>query len=57
MSKRRAAAAGAVGELLAMVRSQPRGFGAQTWYLRLLDIRDVLASPAADEDALRRWRG
>lgn len=50
-AERRAFAADAVGRLIEMVRSQ--GPGHQTWYLMLLDIRDVLASPASDEDALR----
>lgn len=34
-----------------MVKSQGRQY--QTWYLMLLDIRDVLASSAPDEEALR----
>lgn len=50
-TKRRAAATDAVGKLIEAVRSQ--GPGGQAWYLMLLDIRDVLASPASDEDALR----
>jgi hypothetical protein len=34
-----------------MVQSQGPGY--QTWYLMLLDIRDVLASSVPDEEALR----
>lgn len=49
--ERRATAADAVGRLIEAVRSQ--GPGNQTWYLMLLDIRDILASPAPDDDALR----
>jgi hypothetical protein len=49
--ERRAVAADAVGRLIEAVLSH--GPGAETWYRKLLDIRDVLASPAADEDALR----
>lgn len=48
---RRAAAADAAARLAEMVKSQGRQY--LTWYLMLLDIRDVLASPASDEDALR----
>lgn len=50
-SGRRSAAADAVSQLAEMVRSQGPSY--QTWYLMLLDIRDVLASSASDEEALR----
>lgn len=50
-SRRRSSAADAVDQLIEMVRSQGPSY--QTWYLMLLDIRDVLASSASDEDALR----
>lgn len=51
--ERRAAAAKAVARLTEAVLSHGPGAGAETWYRKLLDIRDVLASPAPDEDALR----
>lgn len=50
-SGRRSEAAEAAARLAEMVKSQGRLY--QTWYLMLLDIRDVLASPAPDEEALR----
>lgn len=47
----RRAAADAVARLIELVFSH--GPGAEHWYRKLLDIRDVLASPAPDEEALR----
>lgn len=49
--ERRAVAADAVARLIKAVYSH--GPGAETWYRKLLDIRDVLASSAPDEEALR----
>lgn len=50
-SGRRPEATDAAARLAEMVKSQ--GYLYQSWYLKLLDIRDVLASSAPDEEALR----
>jgi hypothetical protein len=48
---RRQIASAAVKQLIDVTLSH--GPGAEAWYLKLLDIRDVLGSAAPDEDVLR----
>lgn len=48
---RRAAAAAAAGRLAETIKLEGDP-SAYAWYLKLLDIRDVLDSPASDEEAL-----
>jgi len=51
LTARREAASAAVRQLIEMVTSH--GPGAEVWYRKLLDIRDVLGSTMPDQEALR----
>lgn len=51
LAARRVAASAAVRQLIEMVTSH--GPGAEVWYRKLLDIRDVLSSATPDQEALR----